>query len=298
VDYDWVNGRVKDWCTKISEEQYDETEGDFFWLDEETGERCCWRPNDLFRTKVRGMAPKVASDVLVPMEWIEAAWERWKEFTANKFRINNQLRLGVDVAGMGRDSSCFCPRFGDYVKTFEMVHSAGKADHMAVAGKTKSTLATNTDKFTGLYPSAFIDTIGEGAGVYSRLQELQLDRVYSVKFSAAPEFGGRVLKDRTEQYEFANLRAYLFWCIRDWLNPAYGSKAMLPPEHKDLATELINTKWEFSSNGKVKIESKDEIKKKIKRSPDKADALAMTFYPVEDFDPTPRKKVDISKYFF
>jgi hypothetical protein len=38
------------------------------------------------------------------------------------------------------------------------------------------------------------------------------------------------------------------------------------------------------SNGKIKIESKDEIKKRIKRSPDRADSLANTFWPVEDYD--------------
>jgi hypothetical protein len=43
-------------------------------------------------------------------------------------------------------------------------------------------------------------------------------------------------------------------------------------------------KWEFMSNGRIKIESKDEIKKRIKRSPDKADSLANTFWPISDYD--------------
>jgi len=37
-------------------------------------------------------------------------------------------------------------------------------------------------------------------------------------------------------------------------------------------------------SGKIKVESKEEIKKRIKRSPDKADSLALTFWPVEDYD--------------
>jgi len=46
----------------------------------------------------------------------------------------------------------------------------------------------------------------------------------------------------------------------------------------------MHTKWEFMSNWKIKMESKEEIKKRIKRSPDRADALANTFWPVEDYD--------------
>ena len=53
---------------------------------------------------------------------------------------------------------------------------------------------------------------------------------------------------------------------------------------KDLTQELMQTKCEFRSNGKIKIESKEEIKKRIKRSPDRADSLANTFWHVEDYE--------------
>jgi hypothetical protein len=53
----------------------------------------------------------------------------------------------------------------------------------------------------------------------------------------------------------------------------------VPPPDQELAQELIETKWKFMSNGKVQIEPKEDLKKRIKRSPDKADNLALTFYP-------------------
>jgi hypothetical protein len=299
VDYDWIKQRVEEWCTRIAKEDRIAAEGDFDW------EGAWYRPNDLFRAKVLGLFPKASEGVLIPREWIDLANERYKQFKADKIPIEKQLRLGVDVAGMGRDSSCFLPRFGDLVEKITMVHSGGTANHMEIAGKTLDFLRSNYDAYSGRHPQAFIDTIGEGAGVYSRLIELSekpnhdflKGRVHSAKFSEAAESGGTPLKDHTQQYEFANLRAYLFWAIRDWLNPEMGSKAMLPPDEA-LGEELSEIKWKFQSNGKIIIEPKEEIKKRLKRSPDKADALANTFYPVPDISINPAAKKKVGQYFF
>jgi hypothetical protein len=290
VDYPWIEDKVRTWCTRIDPEDFKESEGDFYFdLD---GVNQCFRPNDLFRVKVRGMFPKVSSDVLVPIEWIELANKRWEEQQVKKRQITKPLRLGVDVAGMGRDASSFCHRFGDYVDRFDMIYSAGQANHMQVAGLVKATLRTNTKEFSGIYAQAFIDTIGEGAGVYSRLEELKETetwiKVFSCKFSEAAD-DGEPLKDVTGQYEFLNMRAYLYWAIRDWLNPDNKNDAMLPPD-SDLLQELSETKWRFTSNGKVQIEAKEDIKARIGRSPDKSDALANTFWPVPDIDPTKKGK--------
>jgi hypothetical protein len=166
VDYEWVEDKVRTWCNVIHEKDFLETEGDFFF--ELDGVRKCFRPNDLFRVKVRGMAPKIASDILIPVEWIEKANQRWKEFHEQGFTITKPLRLGTDVAGMGRDSSCFCPRYGDLVQPFKLIQSGGTANHMEVAGHVIDLVKSNTDRFLGRYPQVFIDTIGEGAGVFSR----------------------------------------------------------------------------------------------------------------------------------
>ena len=261
VDYEWVKDKVATWCEIIQETDFNEGKGDFEFED------VWYRPNDLFRVKVRGMFPEVSEDVLIPDYWIELAVQRWKDHIRGN-RTPDE-KLGVDVAGMGRDSSIICHRSNEYVSKFDAFQSGGKADHMQLAGVVKNLLAGKVD--------AFIDTIGEGAGVYSRLVEQGLqNKVYSCKFSE----NANGLHDVTGQYEFINMRAYLFWAVRDWLNPANKSEACLP-DLPALRQELVEIKYIVQSNGKIIIEKKEEIKKRLGRSTDYADALANTFYPTK-----------------
>lgn len=261
VDYDWVKDKVETWCIPIHEDEIDLDKGDFEF------ERNWYRPNDLFRVKVRGMFPEVSEDSLIPLRWVELANERWNKWRESGAILTGKYRRGVDVAGMGRDSTVSCDRVGDVVKGFGVHQSAGKADHMQIAG--------NITRDISIIDEAFIDTIGEGSGVYSRLVELGFEnKVYSVKFSES----ALDLHDITGQLEFANMRAYLFWAVRDWLNPVNKIESCLPPDQL-LTQELIEVKYIIQSNGKIIIEPKDDIKVRLGRSIDRFDALANTFYP-------------------
>lgn len=274
VDYEWVLDKVNSWCTLIDASDFKEEEGDFRF--EVGGLVKTFRPNDLFRVKVRGMFPKVSDDTLIPEEWVRLANERYKDTRIN---LSMALRLGVDVAGMGRDSSVFCYRYKNLVPKFRAIQSAGKANHMQIAGIVANELKDRNNHINGKEPKAFIDTIGEGAGVFSRLEEQNYKNAFSCKYSeAATDNGGKPLTDITGQYEFANMRAYLFWAVRDWLNPANKQEAALPPLD-ELLQEATEIKWKFQSNGKVIIEPKEDIKQRLGRSTDYFDALANTFYP-------------------
>lgn len=283
VDYEWVKDKVSSWCMPISQQDVSSEHDDF----EFDGK--FYRPEDVFRIKVLGKFPKVSDDVLIPAQWIEAAFERYREYQLKTPGYKaDPLKLGVDVAGMGRDSSVNCFRYGSLVEKFDKTNSGGKADHMAIAGKVAHLLSSNPEA------TAQIDTIGEGAGVYSRLVELGYeDRICSAKYSysATDQDTGEKLKDITGQYTFANMRAYLFWAVRDWLNPRNSQGAMLPPD-ESLLEEATEIKWKFQSNGSIIIEKKEDIKKRLNRSTDTFDALANTFFPQAI-----RKAQDLHGYF-
>lgn len=276
VDYEWVRDKVEDWCRPIGAGERLPEEDDFEW------EGGWYRPNDLFRVKVLGKFPRVSSDVLIPPQWVEEAVKRWRIGRAS----TEPAVLGVDVAGMGRDSTVYCERRGERVERFRAHNSGGRAEHMRIAGEVVSFLRREEGSV------ASIDTIGEGAGVYSAVEEQVPEswRVVSCKFSEAAKRRGRELTDASGQYRFVNMRAYLFWAVRDWLDPRNGRGAELPPS-SDLLEEVGQITWRFNSQGRVIIDPKEEIRKRLGRSTDTFDALANTFYPVERVEKIDKAKL-------
>lgn len=276
VDYEWIQDKVKVWATPIRKEDVLIEEDDFEF------EGQWYRPEDIFRVKVLGKFPKVPEYILIPPQWYDAAVKRWNDYHING--INNvtypsTVAVGLDVAGMGRDSSVATYRADNIVSKIVTHNSAGRADHMKLVGQAVHDLES--------YPKLVykIDTIGEGAGVYSRLEERNWNqgtkRVYSAKYSeAAVSPNGSILTDVTGQYKFFNMRAYCYWALRDALDPKNNFNLMLP-ENPALRSTISEIRWAFNSNGKIQIEPKLDIIDRLKKSPDELDSLTLTFYPEE-----------------
>lgn len=254
VDFEWIDEKIRKpgWVVEIEESKVNKDSCDFKW------EGKWYRPNDLFLVKVMGEFPRATEDTLIPLSWVEMANDRWQDLQG---RGEGKLKLGVDVAGMGRDLTVFAFKKGNVVEKFR---TYSKQDHMVTVGKIKNTLIENED-------IAFVDSLGEGAGVYSRLIEQKVNAV-GVKASES----AKDLTDLTEQRTFANMRAYLYWAIRDALDPALDGELALPPVD-ELTQDLTEVHWSTRSNGDLIIEEKDKIKKRLGRSPDYGDAVANTF---------------------
>ena len=106
-----------------------------------------------------------------------------------------------------------------------------------------------------------VDVIGLGAGVVDRLREQNL-----------PVRGINVAESPSTRKNFLNLRAELWFAIKDWL----AQRDCRLPNDDELVSELAAPLYKYTSTGKIKIESKEEMKKRGIKSPDKADALALT----------------------
>lgn len=284
VDYEWIVDKLETWCTVIPKSDMLEKEDDFEF------EGKCYRPNDAFRKKVLGKFPKVGDDVLIPPQWAELAQERWKN-NKQPLSTGGQRRLGVDVAGMGRDCSVLADRQDNYLHPIKKHHSGGQADHMKIAGEVISWMRRTPNG------QSSIDTIGEGAGVYSRVvEEKELEaRAISCKFSEKAKYKDRYLPDATGQHRFANMRAYLHWAVRDWLDPANMHDAMIPPSDA-LFEEMTEIKFEYNSRGEIQIEPKEDIIERLKRSPDEMDALCNTFYPDMKIKPVDKARLAAAAY--
>jgi hypothetical protein len=269
VDWDWINGLIHKpgMVTSIDKCEARADLYDFEW------EGQWYRPGDLFLVMVIGEPPHEQEKQLIPYAWVQLAIDRWRERNG-KPREGEILSLGADIAGMGADKTSLVYRYGTIVP---QIQNYPKSDHMATTGKIKNILTANPGGH------AFIDTIGEGAGVYSRLSELERDGVIennsvtSAKFSQVMK--GK--KDLTGLRTFANMRAYCLWAVRDALDPSFDSirEPLCLPPNDDLVQELCEHHWDTKSNGDIYIESKDVIKARLGRSPDDSDALALSYFP-------------------
>ena len=164
---------------------------------------------------------------------------------------------GVDVARYGTDKGCLTKRRGYQIYDLS---SYSQYSTMELA----NTIANEHMKEQDKKPNAtFVDTIGVGAGVYDRLEE----KGYNVIDSNAS-----MKADESEIY--TNKRAEMYFKLRDFVRK--GGKL---PDDKELKEELLAIRYFYSKmNSKIQIQSKDEIKDLIGRSPDKSDSCALHFF--------------------
>ena len=159
--------------------------------------------------------------------------------------------LGVDVARFGSDSSVVFRRQG--LQTFPPTVFRN-IDNMALADRVAALIMEHR-------PHAVFVDAGQGQGVIDRLRQLG-HRITEVPF------GGSALRDK----RFVNRRAEMWYGVREWLKS--GGRLV---DDECLKAELTAPTYSFDASGRIKLEPKDEIKARLNRSTDRADALALTF---------------------
>jgi hypothetical protein len=109
-----------------------------------------------------------------------------------------------------------------------------------------------------------VDAIGIGAGVADRLRELHLP-VVDVNVAESPSTGG----------QYVRLRDELWQLTRDF----FDSKVVSMPWDDQLRDDLCGPRYGFSSDGKLRVESKDQMRARGMPSPDSADAMCLSMMP-------------------
>ena len=214
--------------------------------------------------------PKAGADQLISREWIEQAQQRWRRYVQAHGETPTGGRIGYDVASEGADENCVVHRVGDFVRRIGPGMMWNGVDSTAGAKKVNN-----------LYPRlkwrrGFVDTGGVGDGVPSQIHE---GDVQGVQFGEKAPDASKL--DGGPDVQCHQMRDYLYWCVREWLRGAKGnpSGAMLPPD-EDLADELATPTYETTLKGAIRVQRKKEMRSALGRSPDKLDALALTFAPV------------------
>jgi hypothetical protein len=223
----------------------------------------------VYANRVLGEFASADEDSVIPLSWVEAANERWQAWRDSGSSPPPFTCVGVDVARSGADRTVLAARHGAIVAE---LREQPRADTMATTGTVAGVL-----RALGGY--AIVDVIGIGAGVVDRLRE---QRLPVVAFNASEKTDQL---DSSGELGFVNKRSAAWWSMRELLDPASGMEIALPLDDM-LTGDLTAPKWRVSSGGRIQIESKDDIRKRLGRSTDRGDAVVQAFYT----PPQPRRR--------
>jgi phage terminase large subunit len=223
------------------------------------------KESNTYRVRVLGEFPDTEDDAVIPLVLCEAAVARMVQPTA--FRPV----WGLDVARFGDDQTALCKRQGNTV--LEPLKCWRGKDTMQTAGLIVDEWRQTDERDR---PSAIlVDVIGLGAGVVDRLRELGL-----------PCRGINVGEAASASDRYMRLRDEAWFKAREWL---MAGDCKLPDDQA-LIAELTAPHYRIESSGKIKVESKDDLKKRGLNSPDLADAFILTL--LGGLDRVPDEQID------
>ena len=208
---------------------------------------------------------------VIPTEWVRAAQARWK------LRENPEgpLLIGVDIARGGDDNTAIAKRYSEYIAPIIKYSGKETPDGPSAARYIMDEMPlvtdSDSDDFGKIDESTDInlDIIAVGGSVFDFLEGEDIS-VNAVNFAE-----GSTMTDKTGKLKMRNKRAEAYWSVREALDPTSGNNVELPPDNELLA-DLCSARWKLTTSG-VLIESKEDIIKRLGRSPDIGDAVALTF---------------------
>lgn len=229
--------------------------------------------NDEYRAKLQSLAGPLRAQLLygdftagkqdaawqvIPTDWVVEAQRRWKP---DGWKDSAMSACGLDV-GAGRDETVLAPRHGGWFAPLETVSGEEAKD----PAHAPALVVRHRKNGCGI-----VVDMGGGFGGPSLLV-FKENGIPIVRFNGS-ETSSR--KAKGSQMSFANKRAEAWWRLREELDPTQqgGSAIALPPDAQ-LKADLTAPTWKQTLRG-IQVESKEDIRKRIGRSPDRGDAVVM-----------------------
>ena len=207
--------------------------------------------SNAYRVRVLGEFPLADDDTMIPFSVVEQAMSR--DIEVDKY---STMIYGVDVARFGSDKSALAKKKGNVITEVKRWRGL---DLMQLVGAIKAEYESEEPEDRPL--NIYIDSIGLGSGVVDRLREMGL-----------PAVGINVSESPAMKNAYINLRGELWGKMKNWLE----QRNCVLPKDDDLLADLTAPRYTFNSSGRLRVESKDEMKKRGLASPDLADACILT----------------------
>jgi hypothetical protein len=226
--------------------------------------------SDFFRVRVRGEFPRFGTNQLISSEDVDNA--RRKDMPLDEY-IHFTPVIGVDVARYGQDESVICCRQGR--KVFEMKYFRG-LNNIQVGAR-----AAELWREYGSKGPILVDEVGLGAGV--------VDYLMTAGYPVVGVNGGAKADDDKRYY---NKRAEMWHRMGEWF-----TRGVDIPNDSVLCEQVTALEYAYDLKERIKLETKDDLKDRMPQlgSPDRADALALTFAEIispntmmaQSFEPEP-----------
>lgn len=236
-----------------------------------------WESN-VVRVRIRGLFPKQEDDVFIPLDLVESRTRKLYELPEGKSM--RFIIIGVDVARFGDDETCIYLNNRGDIRRYQSIRGQ---DLMATVGhivalykKIMRKLKETHDYHGKIY--VHIDDTGLGGGVTDRLREVKREQrlsrmaVIPVNMAEKIETDTKAGRDAAERYN--NLTTHMWASLRDLLD---SGDIVIDDDDVTIA-QLTSRKYLMASNGKLQIESKQDMKDRGLDSPDRADALTLATY--------------------
>jgi phage terminase large subunit len=232
------------------------------WVEEKLSD---WgEESPLFQVRVRGNFPTQAENSVIGLGLVEAARQRYEDVSTAGL-----LRIGVDVARFGDDESVIWPVRNLKALTPIVLKSF---DTVQVAGKVIECVDAHRSGHEDVRIQ--VDVIGVGAGVADILRNRHDEGITVVDINAGWS---------STDSNYARVRDEMWFQLKAWLQGGAGI-----PDDGMLHQELLAPTYAFLPTQRIKVESKDDLKKRLNgRSTDRADALALAIYTPSSM-PTPK----------
>ena len=228
------------------------------WVDDMA--RIHGRDSIFFLTRVKGRFPPTSSDCFISGSWIE--WARTDGYDV--IPEGNDMEAGVDPASYGSDKTVIAVRKG--MKLVEL-KKYERQNTMQTAGLVKNLQQQGVRRVK-------IDVGGLGIGIFDRVgEETPAGYIIPVNFGSKPDDGVAGSSGVRNSEAFADMAAQMYFSFAQMLE----NKKVALLDDQELELQLTNRKMKTMSNGKMRLEPKDEFKARGFGSPDEADAVVLCY---------------------
>lgn len=231
--------------------------------------------SNVVRVRVRGLFPKQEDDVFISLQLLEEAV---------KLEVNTEdladpaspqrIDIGVDVARFGDDNTAIAQKIGMEIPPLLIRHGQ---DTMRTVGDVVRIYKDLMELYPTFedYVYVKIDDTGVGGGVSDRLKEVKEEEGLDKMLVIPVNFAKKAPKAKSARF-YDDIVTWMWATVRDLME----AKEVKLPDDSILIGEFSTRKYHFLSNGKQRLESKDDLKKRGLNSPDRADAVALVCMPV------------------